>query len=60
MHLQHAMGRLGMKHHCTGDSSYGQHIQSALDGLAEGTYKTIVEAADALQVSYIFCEMPPK
>jgi len=53
------MGHLGMKHHCTGDSSYDRCIQSALDGLAEGTYKTIVEAAKASQVSYIFFEMPP-
>lgn len=45
------MGRLGMKHRCTEDSGYDRRIQSALDGLAEGTYKTIVEAPDALRVS---------
>ena len=39
------MARLGKKHYCTGDSTYVVRIQAALDGLADGTYKTIVAAA---------------
>jgi hypothetical protein len=41
------MARLGKKHYCTGDSTYELRIQAALDGLADGTYKTIVAAAEA-------------
>ena len=42
-----AMACLGKKHYCTGDSTYELRIQAALDGLANGTYKTVVAAAKA-------------
>ena len=47
------MARLGQKNRCTGDSSYDLRIQSALDGLANGTYKTISGAARASRVSLL-------